>query len=983
MAENYGTLEGTLDEHGVLSGEMSDRATLEGEIQFGSGGGGVLDVFQNGQSVVQGRYAYVTVPTFLKDLRSDDYHNTVTTLEIQNWNGKADPSDIPTALSQLDNDANYVQDADYVHTDNNFTNEDKAAIGNIPENITDLSDVAVDNIQNGQVLKWDATQEKFVNADESGGGSGDVADVKVNGTSVVDPVTKEANIDLTDYAKTEDIPTDLADLSDDATHRLVTDTEKDTWDSKSDFSGDYNDLDNLPTLGTAAAKNSTALITSGSTDVAEAGAVRDAIDSAVSSSYHHAGTKTCAELVSSLLVRANEGNVYNMTDSGVTTADFIEGAGKSIEEGANVGIAKIAENTYKFDLLSGFVDTSTFIEKSATSGLVRNDGSIDENDYALESDIPDISGKANKSEMSVATSGDQTTIQLKNGTSATVINQHQDISGKVDKDGDKVLSDNNYTDTDKDKVATIGNKADKVTNATNGNLAGLNGSGNLTDSGWNGAKDTTSISGNPISISGLKANQLAVNPIITLEPIQAGSGTPSPSNVRTISGYDKVEVLSCGKNILPLTLEDIKFASLNSTPMGTWSGNTWNSGAGITVDVQYDDTNNVSGLKVNGTATTNVLFFVARNIKVLYKQYTLSGCPSGGAGDTYRMDARNMSTTIDVDTGDGVTFLSTQRNDGYVLIRVQSGFQANNLVFKPQLEESTIKTTFAPYVKTTDLSESLGQTVYGGTLDVRTGVLMVTHRIVDLGSIDWDIVESASAYKDFRNISMANVIKPVDSQAIANGVCEIFAMTSRNDQANNHPLNTIAITLNGYIRVIANASYTDATAFKTDMSGVYFVYELATPFYIQLTPHEISLLKDYAYVSTNGTTIALDYHNGELASLSDVAQLNETLERKVLRTEGHAYSTSEQIVGTWIDGKPIYENIISLDRNISGASWVQVPEFNDLKIENCIEIKMLVAGGMTYVGFFDYTSTPNEIWINRAATYTDPTFILQYTKTTD
>ena len=52
MAENYGTLEGTLDEHGVLSGEMSDRATLEGEIQFGSGGGGVLDVFQNGQSVV-------------------------------------------------------------------------------------------------------------------------------------------------------------------------------------------------------------------------------------------------------------------------------------------------------------------------------------------------------------------------------------------------------------------------------------------------------------------------------------------------------------------------------------------------------------------------------------------------------------------------------------------------------------------------------------------------------------------------------------------------------------------------------------------------------------------------------------------------------------------------------------------------------------------------------------------------------------------
>lgn len=41
----------------------------------------------------------------------------------------------------------------------------------------------------------------------------------------------------------------------------------------------------------------------------------------------------------------------------------------------------------------------------------------------------DISGKANKSEMDVSTSGDQTTITLKTGTSATVINQHQSLSG--------------------------------------------------------------------------------------------------------------------------------------------------------------------------------------------------------------------------------------------------------------------------------------------------------------------------------------------------------------------------------------------------------------------------------------------------------------------------------------------------------------------------------------------------------------------------
>lgn len=49
----------------------------------------------------------------------------------------------------------------------------------------------------------------------------------------------------------------------------------------------------------------------------------------------------------------------------------------------------------------------------------------------------DISGKADKSEMIITqgtgANADKTTIQLKQGTSATVLNAHQDISGKEDK----------------------------------------------------------------------------------------------------------------------------------------------------------------------------------------------------------------------------------------------------------------------------------------------------------------------------------------------------------------------------------------------------------------------------------------------------------------------------------------------------------------------------------------------------------------------
>ena len=51
--------------------------------------------------------------------------------------------------------------------------------------------------------------------------------------------------DLTDKP---DIPNALSDLSDDASHRTVTDSEKAAWNGKSDFSGNYNDLSNKPEL---------------------------------------------------------------------------------------------------------------------------------------------------------------------------------------------------------------------------------------------------------------------------------------------------------------------------------------------------------------------------------------------------------------------------------------------------------------------------------------------------------------------------------------------------------------------------------------------------------------------------------------------------------------------------------------------------------------------------------------------------------------
>jgi hypothetical protein len=59
---------------------------------------------------------------------------------------------------------------------------------------------------------------------------------------------------------TTKIPSALSDLSEDATHKVVTDAEKEAWNAKSNFSGSYNDLTNKPTIPSVAGLASTTYV---------------------------------------------------------------------------------------------------------------------------------------------------------------------------------------------------------------------------------------------------------------------------------------------------------------------------------------------------------------------------------------------------------------------------------------------------------------------------------------------------------------------------------------------------------------------------------------------------------------------------------------------------------------------------------------------------------------------------------------------------
>lgn len=89
--------------------------------------------------------------------------------------------------------------------------------------------------------------------------------------------------------------------------------------------------------------------------------VESAIKAATTSVYKPAGSVAFTNLPTP--AAANEGNVYNITDSFTTTASFVEGAGNKYPAGTNVVVIK-SGTSYLFDVLPGFIDLSGYVLSS-------------------------------------------------------------------------------------------------------------------------------------------------------------------------------------------------------------------------------------------------------------------------------------------------------------------------------------------------------------------------------------------------------------------------------------------------------------------------------------------------------------------------------------------------------------------------------------------------------------------------------------------
>ena len=112
--------------------------------------------------------------------------------------------------------------------------------------VADSDDTTLDQLS--EIVAYIKSNKSLIDA---------IATSKVNVADIVDnlttnvankPLSAAQGVALKAIIDALTIPTALSDLTDDTTHRVVTDAEKAVWNAKSNFTGSYNDLTDKPTI---------------------------------------------------------------------------------------------------------------------------------------------------------------------------------------------------------------------------------------------------------------------------------------------------------------------------------------------------------------------------------------------------------------------------------------------------------------------------------------------------------------------------------------------------------------------------------------------------------------------------------------------------------------------------------------------------------------------------------------------------------------
>jgi phage minor structural protein len=97
------------------------------------------------------------------------------------------------------------------------------------------------------------------------------------------------------------------------------------------------------------------------------------------------------------------------------------------------------------------------------------------------------------------------------------------------------------------------------------------------------------------------------------------------------------------------------------------------------------------------------------------------------------------------------------------------------------------------------------------------------------------------------------------------------------------------------------------------------------------------------------------------------------------------YSTEEKVIGTWIDGKPLYQKTyyLSSPLTIRQDTWVQIQGISIADIDRGVSTICANERGQFDCVISDLKTSPIELWNTRSANISIDSITCQYTKTTD
>ena len=302
---------------------------------------------------------------------------------------------------------------------------------------------------------------------------------------------------------------------------------------------------------------------------------------------------------------------------------------------------------------------------------------------------------------------------------------------------------------------------------------------------------------------------------VAVTATQSGSGTPSPSNPRAISGWSSLNIGAFAVNIWDEVWEN---GSINNQ-----DGTNVNAGTNRIRSKNY----------TLCMPSTKYYFYNGTNIDMFVYFY--------GVNNTF---ISLTQVTGEFTTPSNCHFIRFRSNDNY-------GTTYNNDI---SINYPSTDTTYHIGTSNQYATIPFGSTIYGGNYDAVSGVLTVTHEIYDLGYMTWGYTASGNR---FTSSTIQSVIKhPASDSTVADIMADIYQTMSLTALRSSSSDNLIAVGDSGTIS-IRNTTYgTDYASFKTAMSGKYIVYELATPQTIQLPPCPIETLEvNNIWADTGDTTL--------------------------------------------------------------------------------------------------------------------------------